>query len=223
MPGISKIIPPPVIRRMTQYLAFVRSQLSNGVDHVTSQQIAGELGLTSSTVRQDFSHLDLHGVSKLGYNTYRLVQTLQKALGTDRAARVAIVGAGNLGRALALYGGFEREGFNICAIFDCDCRVVGGKIGRLTVRPITALASTLAKEKIEIGVIAVPESSAQEVADALVAAGVKGLLNLSPARLRAPKNVMSVDVRILSCFQELLCRMRLQSEPGDASSHGRSA
>ena len=210
------MIPAPVIRRMTQYLAYVRGKLQEGVEWLTSSAIAEDLGLTSSTVRQDLSYVELCGTAKRGYSTCTLVRILNKALGTDQIVNAAIIGAGNLGKALALYGGFERDGFHMSAIFDDDPRLIGMRIGTLTVLPMSALKKVVRRERIKIGIIVVPESSAQLIAGELVEAGCRGILNMSPAPLKLPRRVPCVDVRMVSCLQELLYAMRLQANVPNA-------
>ena len=211
MPRSEIIIPSPVIRRMTQYLAYVRGKLQHGVEWITSSDIAEDLGLTSSTVRQDLSYVELCGTAKRGYSTCKLVRILNQALGTDKIVNAAIVGAGNLGKALALYGGFERDGFHMSAIFDNDPRLIGMRVGALTVLPMSALKAVVRRENIEIGIIVVPESSAQLILAELVDAGCTGILNMSPAPLKLPRHLPCVDVRMVSCLQELLYGMRLRA------------
>jgi redox-sensing transcriptional repressor len=201
-------IPSPVVQRLTKYLVHVRHRRRNGEEWVASHQIAEALALTSSTVRQDLSHLAFSGTSKRGYETEVLEQVLIKELGADRVTNAAIVGAGNLGRALAQHGGFEKEGFHICAVFDSDPKVIGRKIGKMTVMAMGELSRAIRSEKIAVVMVAVPESSAQEVADTLVASGVTGVLNLTSAHIRVPDKVSVVDARIISSLQELLHMMK---------------
>ena len=205
---MGQAIPNPVIQRLTKYLVHVQGLREEGVEWVLSQEIAEALTLTSSTVRQDLSHLDFSGVSKRGYETEKLEAALRAALGADEKANVVLVGVGNLGRALALHGELERRGFMMCGVFDADPRVVGKKIGSLQVQGMDELASVVKKRNVDIGMIAVPAASAQEVGERLVAAGVKGLLNLTPAHVRAPQHVSVVDARIVASLQELLYFVR---------------
>ena len=196
-------IPLSVVRRFPQYFAHAQRQRESGVAWVSSRDLAEALGLTSSTVRQDLSHLDFSGISKRGYSTEGLADTLAEVLGATRDSRMAIVGAGNLGRALALHGEFGSQGFRTCGIFDADPRVIGKRVGGLEVQAMEKLADVVRAERIDIGIIAVPAASAQEVADRLVVCGVRGLLNLAHVHVRAPRRVVVVETRIAASLQEL--------------------
>lgn len=208
-------IPSPVVHRLTSYLAHVRQERKQGTEWITSHDMAEALALTSSTVRQDLSHLAYSGTSKRGYETEEFENALCKELGADQITNAAIVGAGNLGRALAQHGGFHKEAFRIRAVFDSDPAVVGMKIGDMCVLGMDDISRVVRKRKIAIAMVAVPESSAQEVADVLVSAGVPGVLNLTSAHVKVPESVALVDARIISCLQELLHMMRtMRGESG---------
>lgn len=196
-------LPNPVIRRLPKYYVRVRELRDGGREWISSHGLAEDLGLTSSTVRQDLSHLDLAGVSKRGYETRLLEAALGHVLGADAVHRLVIVGAGYLGCALALHGGLRAQGFDTCGIFDADREVVGTKVGSLSVRPMGALNGVVRKKKVEVGMIAVPAASAQEVADKLVEAGVRGLLNLAYCHVHVPDHVEVVDARIIASLQQL--------------------
>ncbi len=196
-------IPAPVIARLTQYLAHARHLQQEGIRMVASREIAHALGLTSSTVRQDLSHIDFSGTAKRGYETAKLADALNRELGADRTVNVAVIGAGNLGRALALHAGFERECFPVRAVFDANPRLVGKRIGGMRIEGMDSLPAIMRREDIGIGIVAVPKSAAQKVADLLILSGVKGILNLTTTHIRVPKKVALVEVRIVSRLQEL--------------------
>lgn len=204
-----KKMPAPVVQRLTKYLTFVRELREKGVEWVSSQDIAEALGLTSSTVRQDITHLDFSGTSKRGYEIKRLEWAFYRELGADRITNVAIVGAGNMGRALALHGELERQRFMICALFDANAKLIGRKVGEIEVFGMDDLPRLVRARKIDIGMIAVPTASAQAVADALVAAGVHGILNLTLAHVRVPAHVAMVEARLVASLQELLYWMKI--------------
>lgn len=199
----SQPIPHPVIRRLPKYLVHVQELREEGVDWASSQQIADALGLTSSTVRQDLSHIDLAGISKKGYETVQLEGVLRQILGADVLHRVVIMGAGNLGRALAEHGAFSERGFEIVALFDTDPNLVGKTYGSAKVLPAEKLTEVTTELDIDIGIIAVPGSAAQLVADALVRLGVRAILNLAYKHIRVPEQVHLVDARIMESLQEL--------------------
>lgn len=198
-----KSMPRPVVLRLPQYLTHIRSEMRNGVEWVSSQSMAEALGLTSSTVRQDLSHIDLTGISKRGYEARLLEASLRAKLGGEIISRVVIVGAGHLGCALALHGDFAENGFRACGIFDNNEEVIGNRVGRFVVRPMADLPKIIKDRNVDMGVIAVPSRAAQGVADELVAAGISGLLNLAYANIKAPKNISVVNARILAGLQEL--------------------
>lgn len=197
-----------MVRRLPRYYAHVQSLRAGGIEWISSKSLAEHLELTSSTVRQDLSHLDFSGISKRGYSTQVMEQTLAQLLGADEEIRLVIVGAGNLGRALALHGEFTLGGFRICGIFDSDPKVVGRKVGRLEIRAMDDLPSVVQGERVQIGVIAVPAASGQEVADRLILSGVLGLLNLAFTHILSPKTVPVIDVRILASLRELCYAIR---------------
>jgi redox-sensing transcriptional repressor len=196
-------IPVSVVRRLPRYLTQAQHLRQEGVEWVSSLSLAETLGLTSSTVRQDLSHIDFQGVSKRGYSTAGLEAALARTLGVDRDITCVLVGAGNLGRALALHDEFGRQGFKIVGVFDSAPAVVGKKVGRFTVQGMTDLAVVVREQKVEIGIISVPHEAAQPVADQLIAVGVRGLLNLTTAHLLVPVEASVVDARVLASLREL--------------------
>lgn len=196
-------MPQPVIRRLPKYLVHVQELREEGVEWASSQEIADALGLTSSTVRQDLSHMDMRGISKKGYETSQLEAVLRQILGADIMHHVVIIGAGHLGRALAEHGAFARRGFEICGLFDLDPKLIGNHYGNVQVMSMHALPEQAARVKIDIGIIAVPSQAAQEVAEQLVAVGVKAILNLAYKHVQVPAGVTVVDARIMESLQEL--------------------
>lgn len=207
MPERNTQIPRLAVRRLSLYLDAIRRMRGQGSEWISSQELADALELTSSTVRQDLSHVDFSGISKRGYEASGLEECLAAVLGADSEWNVVVVGAGNLGRALALHEEFRRRGFNIRAVFDSDEAKAGSKVGGLVVQNIAGLAAVTKKHPVDVGIIAVPAPAAQEVADALVKAGVRGLLNLSPAHVLVSEDVAVVDARIVESLQELAHRL----------------
>lgn len=196
-------MPQSVVGRLTRYLAHVQTLSSDGIKWISSQDIADNLGLTSSTVRQDLSYLDFSGVSKRGYETSGLEKVLGETLGADLHWKMVVVGAGNLGKALALHEEFSRRGFNIVAIFDSDKKKIGKKVGSHTIKNSREIPSFVADSKVDIGIIAVPANVAQGVADLLIMSGVKGLLNLALTHIVAPRRVAVIDSRVVASLLEL--------------------
>jgi redox-sensing transcriptional repressor len=203
MQSPKKTIPPSVVKRLPKYLAYVQSLSTRKLEWVSSNELADQLGLTSSTVRQDFSYFDFSGISKRGYEVQGLQSMLTSILGADTDWKVVVVGAGNLGHALALHEEFPRRGFNIVGIFDADPAKQGKVVGGLTVKPTRELPTVVGDLGVNMGIVAVPAGSAQSVADLLVAAGVKGLLNMALTHIIVPPSVSVIDSRIIASLFEL--------------------
>jgi redox-sensing transcriptional repressor len=196
-------MPQSVLRRLTKYLAYAQMMYARGAEWVSSQEIGDALGMTSSTVRQDLTHLDFSGTSKKGYATGGLKAALDDVLGADAVWSMIVVGAGNLGSALALHEEFGRRGFLLHGIFDTDPRKIGRKFGDFQVQSLDDLPSFVGEKKVDIGIIAVPPAAAQRVADLMIASGIRGLLNLTFSHIVAPRRVSVVDARIVASLQEL--------------------
>ena len=198
-----KVIPQSVVKRLTKYLTYVQGLRAAGVDWVSSQDIADALGVTSSTVRQDLSHIDFYGISKRGYETCGFHKILAKVLGADVGWNMIVVGAGNLGKALALHEEFSERGYCICGIFDNDPRKTGKRVGHLTVQHIRDMPRAIRDGRIDVGLIAVPAPAAQSVADLLIISRIRGILNMASTHIVAPKHVVVVDARIVASLFEL--------------------
>jgi redox-sensing transcriptional repressor len=208
-------VPIPVIRRLSHYLQHVRMQIELGQEWISSLELAEALEVTSSTVRQDLSWLDISGTAKRGYRTEDLESGILTLIGRDQgSSNIVIVGAGNLGRALALHEEFTRQGFVICGILDSSRRVVGKKVGKLVVQSIDELPRLIQDKNVDIGVIAVPAKSAQAVADQLVNAGVQGLLNMSCVHVRTVEGVSVVEARMFSSLSLLSYAIKAQKGSG---------
>jgi len=203
MSSLKKTIPPSVVKRLPKYFSCVQSLNMQGMEWVSSSELARHLGLTSSTVRQDFSCFNFSGISKRGYEVVGLQRMLVEILGADMIWKVVVVGAGNLGRAIALHEEFVRRGFDIVAIFDADSAKHGQKIGELKVHSMCELRAIIKDHEVGMGIIAVPTTAAQDVADLLVEAGVKGILNLSMGNVTVPKEVAVTESRIVASLQQL--------------------
>ena len=183
--------------------------ISEGKMYVSSKELAKKLKIKSSQVRKDLSYFGEFGKRGVGYNVRSLATELRKILGIDRRWRVVIVGAGNLGRALANYPGLYRNRFDVVAIFDKDPSKFGLVIGAAgPVRPMEELESVVKSKKVEIGVIAVPAQAAQDVVEQLVKAGVKGIVNFAPVTLHVPGNVVVEDVDITVLFKAITFHLR---------------
>jgi redox-sensing transcriptional repressor len=206
-------IPQSVRGRLAHYLTMVQEVRARGLDWVSSKELAEGLGLTSSTVRQDMSHVSFSGVSKKGYATLGLERVLTGMLGADTVWRCAVVGAGNLGAAIARHEEFARRGFSIQGIFDNDPKKIGKKVGSLVVLPLNDLPGFVVARKTDIGILAVPAAAAQQVADLLIVSGIKGLLNMALTHIVVPQRVAVMDSRIIVSLLELTHLIKFPSTP----------
>ncbi len=166
-----------------------------GQQEASSQSLADFLGVNSWQIRKDFSYFGGFGTRGVGYKIATLAKQISKILKSDVGHKVALVGAGNLGSAMLAYPGFKMYGFNIAAAFDIDHKKIGKKINNIIIEDAAELR-TLKKRKISLAIIAVPRDTAQLTADALVKAGVKGILNFSPCYITVPKKVKVITIDI---------------------------
>jgi len=182
-------IPEVVVLRLPEYLRALAQMEREGVYLVSSQELGKKLQVTPAQIRKDLSYFGRFGKQGKGYDVKRLVGELRRILGLDREWALAVVGVGNLGRAILRYGGFAREGFKIVAAFDTSQRVIGKKIGPVVVQDAADMAAVVRSRGVDIGIVAVPAAAAQEVIDRLVQAGVRAILNYAPVSPRVPPSV----------------------------------
>ena len=201
---LSRRIPEASVARLPVYLRALHGLAENGSTTVSSEALAAAAGVNSAKVRKDLSHLGSYGTRGVGYEVDELVQHISSALGLTQRWSVVLVGVGNLGHALAGYGGFASRGFRIAGLLDADPARVGEEIAGVTVRHMDDLDEVVRTDGVSIGVIATPAAAAQEVCDRLVAAGVTSILNFAPAVLQVPAGVdlrkvdLSIELQILS-------------------------
>ncbi|HMC51460.1 MAG TPA: redox-sensing transcriptional repressor Rex, partial [Acidimicrobiales bacterium] len=196
-------IPEATVARLPLYLRSLLDQAESKISTISSERLAELAGVNAAKVRKDLSYLGSYGTRGVGYDVEYLLYQISRELGLTQDWPVVIVGVGNLGHALANYRGFSARGFRIAALVDADQAKVGERLGDLRVRPLDDLPGIVAGEGVAIGVIATPASSAQDVADRLVAAGVRSILNFAPAVLAVPPHVslrkvdLSIELQIL--------------------------
>jgi redox-sensing transcriptional repressor len=190
----------PTVRRLSHYYRVLEEVAAEGKRMISSHLLAEREGITSAQVRKDLSSFGSFGRRGLGYHVEHLRDEIRALLGLDRRWRACVVGAGHIGAALMGYRGFADQGFDLVAVFDADAARIGRTLEGLVVRPIGQLSG---KDAFEIGVIATPARAAQEVADALVAAGVQGILNFAPRKLRVPAAVALRSVDMTMEFESL--------------------
>lgn len=211
--GRPRVIPEATIARLALYLRALTAMAETG-DATSSEELAAEAGVNPSTVRKDLSYLGTYGVRGVGYGIELLIAEIGRALGAHRRYRVALVGVGNLGAALAGYPGFVSRGLTIGALFDVDPRRIGQAAGGIPICDIADIAAICRRENITIGVIATPEHAAQAAADALVTAGVRAILTFSPGVIHVPEGV---DLRTVDLAVELqiLAFHESRRQPGE--------
>lgn len=191
-------IPEATIQRLSIYSRFLERLEKKGIVTVSSGEIAKGVGVSPAQVRKDLAYFGEFGTRGVGYNVKDLIHYILKILGLTKPWPVVLVGAGNLGTALCTYRGFKDRGFNIVGVFDNDLTKIGKRIQELEVLPLERLPEVTAGQDIRLGIIAVPETAVQEVADVLVKAGIQALLTFGPVVLDVPENVIvrNVDLAV---------------------------
>jgi redox-sensing transcriptional repressor len=201
-------IPEATVGRLPVYLRAVVDLAEAGAGTVSSDELAEAAGVNSAKVRKDLSQLGSYGTRGVGYDVAYLIHQIRRELGLTQHWPIVIVGIGNLGQALAKYGGFAERGFRVAALVDVDPARVGERIGEIEVRHVDELSAIVEELDVAIGVIATPAGAAQEVADRLVDAGVRSVLNFAPAMIAVPPGVsvrkvdLAVELQILAFYEQ---------------------
>jgi redox-sensing transcriptional repressor len=200
-------IPEATVTRLPIYLRSLLELAVDQVPTVSSERLAELAGVNAAKVRKDLSYLGSYGTRGVGYDVGFLVDQVGRELGMSREWPVVIVGLGNLGRALANYRGFTNRGFRVAALLDVDPVLVGEEIAGLTVHGMDQLEEVVAAAGVSVGIVATVASAAQDVADRLVAAGVKAILNFAPTVINVPGDVslrkvdLSIELQVLTFYQ----------------------
>jgi redox-sensing transcriptional repressor len=218
-------IPHPAVRRLSLYLRQLEAFKHKGRRTISSRQLGESLNFTDAQVRKDLAYFGQFGHPGVGYLVDDLIAQLKHILGTDKTWNVALIGAGNLGRALMAYNGFEAKGFHLVAVFDADPGKIGQRIGPFDpdkrtylIQPHSDLKSTIDQLGIRLAMLAVPVEAAQEVADRIIEAGIRGILNFAPTSLNVPEEIalnavdLAVQLEQLS-FQVNFTTVGATSEP----------
>lgn len=198
-----KDVPKAVVSRLSLYLRELHHLTASGYATTSSGQLGQQLGFTDAQVRRDLAYFGHFGQPGVGYRCDELVAAIRRILGTDREWRVAMVGVGNLGRALLGYKGFGSQGFRIVAAFDVDLAKTKQQIEGVPVYPLDELPEIVRSQQIELGLVAVPAAAAQQAVDRLVRAGVAGILNFAPVTLNLPPHVSHVGVDLATELEQL--------------------
>lgn len=200
---MEKKISSAVIKRLPRYYRYLSELLEKGIDRISSQELSRKMNVTASQIRQDFNNFGGFGQQGYGYNVEVLRREIGKILGLDKKYNVIILGAGNLGHALANYSGFARRGFLVSAIFDVDKEKVGQKVGELIVRDMTTLEEYIKENLIDIVALTLPKSKAPEVAKELVKMGIHAFWNFAATDLNLPENVVVENVHLAESLMRL--------------------
>ncbi len=184
-----KTIPDIVIGRLPLYLRALQRMDQEGRQVTSSQELGELLGISAAQIRKDLSQFGEFGKQGTGYNIEFLIEQLKKILKLDQVWDVAVVGAGDVGHALANYKGFENRGFRVKMIFDNNPEIIGSKLGKFTVKDSKQMGKIIREAGIKVAMLTVPAEVAQAVTDELIDAGIKAILNYAPIRLSAPPNI----------------------------------
>ncbi len=206
-------IPEVVIDRLPVYVRALATLQHQGRQVVSSQELGEQLGVTPAQIRKDLSYFGRFGKQGRGYHVVRLLEELRQILGLTRQWAMVLIGVGKLGRAIISYGGFAPQGFRIVEAFDTDPNTVGSRVNGLVVRPLSDLPSVLRETDVQIGIVAVPAATAQDVIDMLVANGVKAILNYAPIAAQAPASVRIRDIDPVLALQSMTFYVKDREAP----------
>ena len=203
-----------VIKRLPRYYRYLSELLNQGITRISSNALSEKMNVTASQIRQDFNYFGGFGQQGYGYNVEHLYSQIGDILGLNDGDTMVIVGAGNLGTALANHDTFEKRGFRLIGIFDNDPKVIGTTVNGREIMSTDALEDFLEKNRVDIGVITVPHTAVEETAEKLVNSGVKGLLNFSYMELKFDKDVAVENVHLSDPLMTLSYRIK-QSKNGE--------
>jgi redox-sensing transcriptional repressor len=204
----ARLAPKAVVGRVSLYLRQLESFQGQGYSTISSSQLGSSLGINDAQVRKDLAFFGQFGYPGIGYRIEELTGELRRILGIDRVWPSALIGLGNLGRALLRYRGFRNRGFHIVAAFDSDPKKIGQNHDGLVVQPTEALASAVSSLDIGLAIVSVPAEAAQRVADQIVACGILGILNFAPLALVVPPTVSVVAVDLSVQLEHLAYKVQ---------------
>lgn len=196
-------IPKTVSQRLSQYLRILEDCLQRDIGTISSKKLADRLELTAAQVRKDLAYFGQFGFPGVGYKVEHLIAQIRRILGTDRGWSVALIGVGRLGTALLRYRGFEKQGFQIKAIFDKNPRRIGRQVEGIEIHDLEDYDAVSRELGLSMAILAVPAQEAQAVVDRLVKAGVLGVLNFAPIRLQLPETVSLIEVDLAVQLEQL--------------------
>ena len=204
-----------VISRLPRYFRYLGDLRDQGVERISSQELSGIMNVTASQIRQDFNNFGGFGQQGYGYNVEYLYQEIGRLLGLDKTHHLIIIGAGNLGQALANYMNFARRGFIFTGIFDVDPALYGHKIRGIEVRPMEELAEFVRKNTVDIAGLTIPKAEAERVSEQLVTVGIKAIWNFAHVDLQVPGGVQVENVHLSDSLMKLSYMLeRYEQEKG---------
>ncbi|MCI1946042.1 redox-sensing transcriptional repressor Rex [Clostridium luticellarii] len=194
-----------VIKRLPKYHRYLSDLMKNDVDRISSKELSEKIGFTASQIRQDLNCFGDFGQQGYGYNVSELYSQICNILGLTKLYRTVLIGAGNIGQAIANYTRFDKLGFGMKAIFDINPKLIGIRIRDIEINDIDYLADYLKENAVDIGIICVPSNNAQKVCNILVENGVRGIWNFAPVDLIVPEDVKVEDVHLSDSLLTLSC------------------
>lgn len=196
-----------VIRRLPRYYRYLGELLEAGITRVSSRELSEKMKASASQIRQDLNCFGGFGQQGYGYNVEYLHSEIGQILGLQTGRTMIIIGAGNLGKAIAGYGNFSKRGFTLKGLFDVDKNIIGSLVSGVTVQHISEIKNTVKKYNIDIAVLTVPRHFAQNISDELVSAGIRGIWNFTHADISVPENVSVENVHLSDSLMTLSCRI----------------
>lgn len=210
----NKKVPAVVIKRLPRYYRYLGELLKQDIKRISSGALSQKMNVTASQIRQDFNYFGGFGQQGYGYNVEYLYSEIGKILGLNDGDTMIIVGAGNLGRALASHSNFEKRGFKLVGIFDNNPNIIGSLVNGVRVTDVRELETFLAENRVDIAILTTPKKAVQEVAERLVNCGVMGLLNFSYAELKLPHEVAVENVHISDPMMTLSYKIKQMRKDG---------
>lgn len=208
----NKKVPAVVIKRLPRYYRYLGELLKQNITRISSNALSQKMNVTASQIRQDFNYFGGFGQQGYGYNVEYLYNEIGKILGLNDGDTMIIVGAGNLGRALASHSNFEKRGFKLVGVFDNNAHIIGSTINGVQVKDIEELESFMANNRVDIAILTTPKYAVQSVAERLVKCGIRGLLNFSYAELSLPAGIAVENVHISDPMMTLSYKIKQARE-----------
>ena len=208
----SKKVPAVVVKRLPRYYRYLGELLEQNITRISSGALSKKMNVTASQIRQDFNYFGGFGQQGYGYNVEYLYNTIGDILGLNDGDKTIIIGAGNLGRALANHNYFEKRGFKLIGIFDIDEQIIGTEINGIKVMPDSELKEFLANNRVDIAILTLPKGEVQQIAEQLAECGVRGLLNFSYTELDLPNNVAVESVHLSDYIMTLSYKIKQETK-----------